>query len=341
MPLSKNNRKMLWGSAIVVVLVFVASLFVAFLMPFTGGDERYVCIDRDDNIDSVCTKLQDVGASGTWLFRIMAGAGGYAGKVQAGRYQVGEGQSMFGVFRRLRGRIQAPVKFVVPMVNTTEHLAARLGKLLLTDSAEWAAAFRDSALLAEYDADTATLPALFIPNTFEIYWTIEPKTLLGKMKKNADAYWTAERRAKAQKADLTPVEVVTLASIVEKETAKTKEKPRIAGMYLNRLHKDMNLSADPTVKFALRNFGLRRILYEHLKVESPYNTYKHKGLPPGPICIPSIESIEAVLDFENNDYLFMCAKEDFSGYHNFAASAAEHMANARRYSQAQDARNIK
>ena len=341
MDFSKNKKLMLWGG-VTAVLLFILILSLCFLFkPFVGSESRFVCIDFDDNVDSVYVKLDEAGATGMPLFRIMAFAGHYSEKIYPGRYQVGEGQNVFSVFRRLRGRMQTPVKFVVPIVNTTDNLAAKLGKLLCKDSTAWAAVFHDSLLLAQYDVDTATLPALFIPNTYEVYWTVEPKTLLDMMKKANDAYWTQHRRQQAEKAGLTPVEVVTLASIVEKESSKNDEKPRIAGMYLNRLHKDMNLSADPTVKFALRNFGLRRILFEHLKVESPYNTYKHKGLPPGPICIPSLASIEAVLNFEKNDYLFMCAREDFSGYHNFAVTAAEHMANARRYSQALDARKIK
>ena len=161
------------------------------------------------------------------------------------------------------------------------------------------------------------------------------------MQRERDAYWTAERKQLAQKAGLTPDEVVTLASIVEQETANNAERPKVAGMYLNRLRKGMKLQADPTVKFALQNFALRRIMHQHLTANSPYNTYRNEGLPPGPICIPSLASIEAVLHFTTHPYIYMCAKEDFSGTHNFAATYAEHLQNAKKYSEALNKRGIK
>lgn len=160
------------------------------------------------------------------------------------------------------------------------------------------------------------------------------------MKSESDKFWNAGRKAKAGKLGLTPAEVVTLASIVDQETANDAEKPLVAGMYLNRLRTGMKLQADPTVKFALGNFSLRRILHEHLTVDSPYNTYRNAGLPPGPIAIPQVSSVEAVLDAAQHDYLYMCAKEDFSGTHNFAATYSEHLANAARYAAALNRRGI-
>ena len=203
------------------------------------------------------------------------------------------------------------------------------------------AAFTDKALLGELGADTATAAALFVPNTYEVYWNIAPADLLRRMKKEFDAFWTADRRALAAQMELSPFEVATLASIVEKESANAAERPAIAGMYLNRLRQGMKLQADPTVKFALGNFGLRRILHEHLTVDNPYNTYRYEGLPPGPICIPSPGAIDAVLHYARHSYLYMCAKEDFSGTHNFAVTYEEHLANARRYAEALDRRGIK
>ena len=161
------------------------------------------------------------------------------------------------------------------------------------------------------------------------------------MKRESEKFWTTVRKNKAEKARLTPEEVITLASIVEKETANNQEKPDIAGLYLNRLRRGMKLQADPTVKFALQDFGLRRILNKHLTCDSPYNTYVYAGLPPGPICLPSIASIDAVLNHTEHNYIYMCAKEDFSGTHNFAATYEEHKANARKYVQALNERGIK
>ncbi|MCD7816338.1 MAG: endolytic transglycosylase MltG, partial [Bacteroides sp.] len=194
---------------------------------------------------------------------------------------------------------------------------------------------------AQIGYSTETLPCLFIPNTYEVYWTMTPEAFVKRMQKEHDRFWNEERKAKAQSIGLTPEEVATLASIVEEETANNAEKPMVAGLYINRLHADMPLQADPTVKFALQDFGLRRILHTHLETDSPYNTYKHTGLPPGPIRIPSIQGIESVLNYTRHNYLYMCAKEDFSGTHNFAATFSQHLANARKYQRELNRRKIK
>jgi UPF0755 protein len=165
--------------------------------------------------------------------------------------------------------------------------------------------------------------------------------LIEKMKTESKFFWNAERTRKAKALGLTPDEVITLASIVDEETANNAEKPMIAGMYYNRYRQDMPLQADPTVKFALKDFEIKRIYNNMLDVESPYNTYRNKGLPPGPIRIPSVAGIDAVLNLVKHNYLYMCAKEDFSGYHNFAVTNAQHAANARRYQQALNQRGIR
>ena len=174
-----------------------------------------------------------------------------------------------------------------------------------------------------------------------MYWNVSLDGLMQRMKREHDAYWNADRKQKAAAQGLTPNEVATLASIIDEETANNAEKPMIAGMYLNRLKRGMLLQADPTVKYALKDFTLQRILNRHLEVESPYNTYKYAGLMPGPIRVPSVQAIEAVLNPAQHDYLYMCAKEDFSGTHNFARTLSEHMQNARRYQQALNKLGIK
>lgn len=211
----------------------------------------------------------------------------------------------------------------------------------MTDSSNLARLLMDSTYCAQIGYSTETLPCLFIPNTYEVYWTMTPEAFVKRMQKEHDRFWNEERKAKAQSIGLTPEEVATLASIVEEETANNAEKPMVAGLYINRLHADMPLQADPTVKFALQDFGLRRILHTHLETDSPYNTYKHTGLPPGPIRIPSIQGIESVLNYTRHNYLYMCAKEDFSGTHNFAATFSQHLANARKYQQELNRRKIK
>jgi UPF0755 protein len=178
--------------------------------------------------------------------------------------------------------------------------------------------------------------AMFIPNTYEFYWTTSAEEFGDRMKKEYEAFWNEERQGKARNLNMTPTEVATLAAIVQEESNKKSEKPRIAGVYINRLRKGMPLQADPTVKFAAGDVTLRRILNRHLEIDSPYNTYKNAGLPPGPITFPEIQSLEAVLNFEEHNLYYFCAKEDFSGYHNFARTHAEHERNAARYHSALD-----
>jgi len=183
--------------------------------------------------------------------------------------------------------------------------------------------------------------ALFVPNTYDVYWNMSVEGLMQRMVKEHEHFWQGDREAKAATLQLTPVEVCTLASIIDEETANNQEKPMIAGMYLNRLKSDMPLQADPTIKFALKQFALKRIWQKLLQTDSPYNTYKNTGLPPGPIKIASIRGIDAVLNAVSHDYLYMCAKEDFSGTHNFARTYQEHLQNAARYTKALNERGIK
>jgi UPF0755 protein len=229
----------------------------------------------------------------------------------------------------------------IPESRTMQKLAAVLGRKLMMDSVEIAAALIDDAYCQRWGYDTCTIAALFVPNTYEVYWNTTLDHFMERMVKEHDAFWNKERCAKAEAAQLTPDEVCTLASIIDEETANNDEKPMIAGMYLNRLHKSMALQADPTVKFALKNFELRRIYHDMLFYDSPYNTYRNTGLPPGPIKIASVKGIDAVLNYVRHDYLYMCAKEDFSGTHNFAVSYAEHLRNAARYAKALNERGIK
>jgi UPF0755 protein len=211
----------------------------------------------------------------------------------------------------------------------------------MADSLSFYQALTDSACAVRLGYDTATIVCLFIPNTYEVYWNTSIDDFLQRMKKENTAFWNYSRMQKAQVAGLTPVEVQTLASIVDEETSNNAEKPVVAGMYINRLKQGMPLQADPTVKFALGDFTLRRIYQNMLNTDSPYNTYRYAGLPPGPIKIASVAGIDAVLNYAHHNYLYMCAKEDFSGTHNFAATYNEHLANASRYAKALNERGIK
>jgi UPF0755 protein len=305
-----------------------------------GQSTHILYIDSDDTPDSVFVKLDPVGTeSGMKGLRFLANH--YDFTVRTGRYVIEPGRKALDVFRQLRNGQQSPVMITVPEVRTVDRLAGRLTSKLMLDSAALAQALTDQAFCQKQGYDTATIFCLFVPNTYEVYWNISLDGLMQRMKKEHDAFWNDERRHKAEAQGLTPDEVVTLASIIDEETANNPEKPVIAGMYLNRLHRGMLLQADPTVKYALGDFTLRRILNKHLEVDSPYNTYKYPGLMPGPIRLPSVQAIESVLNPDHNDYLYMCAKEDFSGTHNFARTLAEHNQNARRYQQALNQRGIR
>lgn len=319
---------------------------IAYWLLFSGvsslKETAYIYVDTDDTPDSVRCKIDEAAAPSQLLgYRLCSTLLAYGSHIHEGRYAVAPGMGSLRLVRNLRGGRQAPVRLVIPVVHTMDDLSGRLSLVLKGDSATWAAALRDSTLLAEAGADTATAPCLFLPNTYEVYWDTTPRALLQRMSRERDAFWTKERKALASAAGLTPDEAVTLASIVEQETAAAAERPDVAGMYLNRLRQGMKLQADPTVKFALHDFALRRIMQQHLTVDSPYNTYRYEGLPPGPICIPSLSSIEAVLHHSKHPYIYMCAKEDFSGTHNFASTYAEHLQNARKYAEALNQRGIK
>ena len=260
--------------------------------------------------------------------------------VRTGRYIIEPKMDILTLYRKLRNGQQDPIMLTIPSSRTMALLAGAISKKLMLDSLTLTNTFTDEEFCQKMGYTTSTLPALFIPNTYEVYWDISLKGLMARMQKENKAFWNTEREQKAKKLNLTHEEICTLASIVDEETANDAEKPIIAGLYLNRLHKGMLLQADPTVKFAVGDFTLRRILGKHLKIESPYNTYLNIGLPPGPIRIASIKGLDAVLNYREHNYLYMCAKADFSGTHEYAATFNEHQKNARNYIRALNARNI-
>lgn len=339
--MEKKKKKQFYLLALIAftfLVIICGSLFTAF----AGSQERIVYLDNDDNLDSVYAKTAEHrSALSRPAFTVLSTVTGYGSHIRPGRYDVGSGASTLSVFRRLRNGSQTPVRLTIPILRTQQDLADFLAKNFQASAEAFEAVLNDTALLAKYDKTPATAVCLFVPNTYEFFWNIKPATLIERMHEEYLRFWSGKRAAEAKALGLTPDEVTTVASIVEQETAFNPEKPMVAGMYLNRLTQNMPLQADPTVKFALGDFALRRILHEHLRVDSPYNTYKVKGLPPGPICIPSVVSIDAVLHRANHTYLYMCAKEDFSGSHNFATTYAEHQQNAAKYAAALNARGIR
>lgn len=258
-----------------------------------------------------------------------------------GHYELKDGMNVIQIARMFKLGLQTPVKVTMNHVKVPSHLAAKLARQLDADSTAFMEALTSKELAREVGFDSLTLFSMFLPDTYELYWTTEPADFVRRMRREYDRFWTEARDAKRQRSGLSRLEVMTLASIVYEETRKSDEMPRIAGVYINRLRKGMPLQADPTVKYAMQDFGLRRILYSHLKTPSPYNTYINRGLPPSPICMPGLDAIEAVLDFEQHDYLFFCARPTFDGYHNFARTLSEHNANARAYSAELNRRKIK
>ena len=341
----KKIWKILIGCFLAVLVIagsLAGAFYYYFMAPqFFPAQTSYVYIDRDDTADSVYVKVQEVGNVKDFHgFKWMSEYRHYPESIRTGRYEIRNNESVYEVFSRIWRGYQTPMNVTINSARTMKRIAGQAGSQLMIDSVEIATMMYDSAFQAKMGYTQETMPALFIPNTYEMYWDITVDEFFERMQTEHKRFWNASRKAKAAEMGLTENEVATLASIVEEETNNNGEKPSVAGLYYNRLRIGMPLQADPTIKFALQEFGIRRILNSDLNVESPYNTYLHRGLPPGPIRIPSVVGLDAVLNYTHHNYLYMCAKEDFSGTHNFAATYGEHLRNAQRYWAALNKRKI-
>lgn len=255
----------------------------------------------------------------------------YRENIKPGRYALTKNMNTNTLVNKLRSGAQDPVDVVFNNVRLKEELAGKVSKYIWADSLSILGLFSDKQHIDSLGFNTETYRTMFIPNTYEMYWTTSADEFARRMHKEYNRFWNEERKQKAVDMNLSLAEVSILASIVQQETIKDDELPRVAGLYVNRLKKGMFLQADPTVKYAIGDFSIKRVLNKHLKIDSPYNTYKYAGLPPGPICFPSIKTIDAVLNYEHHNYLYMCAKADFSGHHSFAATLAQHNRNAAKY----------
>lgn len=343
------SKLYLYGAIGCIVIVAIVGYLYCFSSFSKSSDTQYVYIDTDDNIDSVYNKVEPIANSFPYqAFKTLTHHFGYAGNIYTGRYAIHPGEGALKVWRHMKNGLQEPVNLTLPSVRTLNKLSAELSKKLMIDSTSILQALTDEATCEKYGYDTTTIACMFIPNTYDIYWNSSVEKLLDRMKKESEKFWNSDRTQKAKALQLTPVEVITIASIVDEETANNAEKPMIAGMYYNRFKlrnaeypEGMPLQADPTIKFAWKRFDLKRIYNNLLHIKSPYNTYVNPGLPPGPIRIPSVAGIDAVLNLVKHDYLYMCAKEDFSGTHNFARTYQEHLQNAAKYSKALNERGIK
>lgn len=332
--MNKSKKSIIAGFFLAILTAGLVTVSAFMGTTKRNADDTIIYIDNDDTRDSVWQKT-GLGWRGNMLNLVLPFK-----KVRTGRYDVGQDIPTLTLYRKLRNGQQDPIHLTIPTSRTIEKLAGTLSRKLMLDSLTLVNAFRDEEICRQAGYNTATLPAMFIPNTYEVYWDISLEGLVRRMQKENKAFWNTEREEKAKALNMSHEEICTLASIVDEETANDAEKPTIAGLYLNRLKKGMPLQADPTVKYAVGDFSLRRITGEHLKKESPYNTYLNTGLPPGPIRIASIAGLDAVLNHQHHNYLYMCAKADFSGTHEFAATFSEHKKNARKYIRALNARNI-
>jgi UPF0755 protein len=326
---------------LVISILFISFMFYGYQICYTPnvlvgkGDRLLVIPPKDANFKYVQQKLhegnyvQDL-ISFSFLAKLMK----YSKNVKPGRYVLRGNMTNIEAIRLLRAGKQEPVKITFNNVRLIRDLSEKITKNLDLSPEEFEAALIDFTMSNRYGFNKDNILCMFIPNTYEMYYNVSPESLIQRMYDEYVNFWTDERKAHAKEIGLTPIEVSILASIVQAESIQKDEAPVIAGLYINRLKKGIPLQADPTLVFAVGDFSLKRVLNEHKAVDSPYNTYKYAGLPPGPINMPEIHSLQAVIKYKPNNYIYMCAKEDFSGRHNFTSSYQQHMNNAIKYQRA-------
>lgn len=324
-----------------IILSFVVAAVCGWLLfgPATtfSGDSKYLYIKENRPVTSQVMEQLDTSdiIRSVAFFNFMATQTGSWDNVRSGRFKIEKNQNLFTILRTFRNNRQSEVKVVINKLRVREDIARVVGKNLSTDSLEAIQFLSNQDSLHRVGVDSNSLMTLIIPDTYFFNWNTSTKDFLQRLKDEQEKFWEKNQRIeKAGELGFSPQQVYILASIVEEETNKNDEKGKVASVYINRLRLGMPLGADPTIKFALKNFQLKRILFGHLNVESPYNTYRNAGLPPGPICTPSIKSIDAVLDAPETDYIFFVANSDFSGYHKFSNSYAQHQRYAKEYQKA-------
>ena len=342
---TRNIILLVVGILFIFGIAFGYWLYWTLLSPNVNtGEENeaviYIPTGSDFNavMDTLCSQGLLVRENS---FRWVANRKKYPENIKPGRYVVRNGLSNNQLTNMLRGGWQTPVNVTFNYMRNVDMMAGKVSRQIEADSASISQLLHDQEYVKQLGFNEFTLPALFLPDTYEFYWNTDAESFVSRMLQEYNKFWNEERLKAAKSKGLSPIEVSILASIVDKETNKTDEMPRIAGVYLNRLHNNWLLQADPTLIFAIGDFSIRRVLNFHKEVESPYNTYKYIGLPPGPICIPSVAAVKAVLNAENHNYFYFCAKDDFSGYHNFAKTLAEHNRNAAKYQYALNQKGIR
>jgi len=329
----------------VVAIFVIVCFYIGFKVfgPNTDGFRKgeFLYIPTGSDYEKVKTILGKEGfVRDMHSFDFLARQAKYPSMVKAGKYRITKDMSNFEIIRMLRAGRQTPVKLIINKLRTKADFVSLIGNNLEADSMVLHQMLNDNVYLSQFGLDSNTAICAIIPDSYEFWWNTSADKTFRKFAKYYKQYWTGERLQKAQSKGLTPPQAITIASIVEEETNYNPEKPNVASVYLNRLKSGIKLQADPTVKFAAGDFKIRRITSSLTSLPSPYNTYYTMGLPPGPICTPSKRSIEAVLNAPSTNYLYFCAKEDFSGSHRFASTYSEHQKNAQRYQQALNARGI-
>jgi UPF0755 protein len=333
-------RKIIFG--IITIAIIIAAVFAWLILgPSTAFSEKskylYIATDKANSMAVMDSIEKNNLIANTGMFSFLANRMNLWERLKPGRYKIEKGQSLLTITRMLRNNQQSSVNLVINKIRTKQDLAKLIGKNFETDSTDVMDFITHTDSLAKLGVNENTFMTIVIPNTYTFFWTTSPSKILKRLKSESESFWKKNNRdEKAKELGFSPSQVYTIASIVEEETNKNDEKGNIASVYINRYEKGMPLGADPTVKFALQDFSIKRILYNHLQVQSPYNTYRNRGLPPGPICTPSGKTIDAVLNAPKTSYLFFVAKSDFSGYHTFTSNFTDHIKYAKEYQKALD-----
>ena len=302
--------------------------------------DKMIIIDDDTDFKGLTNQLiEDTLLNDVISFSFLSKLMKYSENIKEGAYKVKMNMSNYDLISMLRAGNQTPINITFSYSRKINDLAQKISEKLKISEKDLMDFITENSQ-SNYGFDNQNIIGMFLPDTYEVYWDITPKNLLDKMKSEYDKFWNSERTTKLERVNLSKNEVITLASIVASETNKIDEANRIAGVYINRLRKNMLLQADPTLIYAANDFSIRRVLNKHKKIKSPYNTYMNKGLPPGPIRLSPKKYIDAVLNFENHRFIFFCAKDDFSGYHEFAITLSEHNKNARKFQRALNKRKI-
>lgn len=344
---SGTFKKFIIALVVIIVIALAATGLFYYLRlfgPNVTDKQQYLYIHTGATYNDVYDTIKTQGiVKDTTTFNWAAHNMKYVMRIKPGKYRLHEGMSNHKLIRMLQLGEQEPVTVNFHNIRLKEQFASFMGRKLESDSSSIIRLLDSAEYVKQYGFTTDNVYVIVMPDSYQMFWNTSPEKLFERLLKHYNNFWTAARKQQAEAIGLTPIKVSILASIVDAEALHDEEMPKIAGLYINRLHKNMALQADPTIIFAVHDFNIHRVLNKTIAeaASSPYSTYSHTGLPPGPIMMPSMNALKAVLNYDHNNYLYMCAKEDFSGNHNFAATEAEHKINAKRWQQALNERNIK